>query len=223
MCPLATFLKGLLSDGNPVVNPGPGIPAPSADCEVLLLQAFQRDAWHFPGPQPAFDVAVAMRVATWFYTAAMVYADRSMTPELSSRLLDSSDLEKADAPAHYSADIVLRHLPALHELASGLAEGDPVLISLREMAWRRPLSGVGIQKPLEWGEPDISVLRSHSGIWRLFLDRVISVADSDSLRDESTRSATRFSLGLHPDLAMRLLPFWQDVEPDLLELSSLSR
>jgi|APTNR8051073442_1049403.scaffolds.fasta_scaffold18521_2 hypothetical protein len=223
MCPLATFLKGLFSHGNPVVDPGPAVPAPSADCEGLLLQAYEGDAWHFPGPQPAFNVKVAMRVATWFYTAAMVYADRSMTPELSTRLLDSSDVEKTDASAHYSADIVLRHLPALHELASGLAEGDPVLVSLREMAWRWPLSSVGIQKPLEWGEPDISILRSHSGIWRLFLDRVISFADSESLRDESTRSASRISLGLYPDLAIRLLPYWRDVEPELLELASFSR
>ncbi len=223
MSALANFLKGLFLNGNPVVNPGPEVPAACIDCTSLLREAYERDAWHFPGPQPSFRIDVAERMAIWLYTAAMVYADRSMTPELSMQLLRQTEMDEANGAAHYSADLVLRHLPALHELATGLAEGDPVLVSLREMAWRWPLSSVGIQKPAELGEPDLTALQSHPGLWRLFLDRVISVADSDSLRDRSTRSASRNSLGLHPDLAIQLLPYWRDIEPEILELPSLSQ
>lgn len=223
MSALSPFLKDLFLKGNPKVEPGPHVPDSNADCELLLNQAYKRDSWHFPGPQPPFDVEVAARTATWFYTAAMVYADRSMTGEISSGLLRPFEVEAADASVHYSADIVLRHLPALHELATGLAEGDPVLVSLREMAWRWPLSSVGIKKPADLGYPDLSAIRSHPGLWRFFQDRVISTIDSDSLRDGTTRTATRNSLGLHPELVSQLLPYWSDVEPAALELPSLLR
>lgn len=223
MSALAPFLKDLFVKGNPIVEPGPNIPEPNTDCELLLIQAYKRDSWHFPGPQPPFNMDVAARMATWFYSAAMVYADRSMTGEISSGLLRPFEIEAADASVHYSADIVLRHLPALHELATGLAEGDPILSNLGEMAWRWPLSSVGIKKPANPGYPNLSAIRSHPGLWRLFLDRVISTIDSDCLRDEVTRSATRNSLGLHPELASQLLPYWSDVEPAVIEIPSLLR
>jgi len=223
MSSLATFLKGLFLNGSPVVDPGPAVPSPCPDCESLLLEAYQRDSWGFPGIQPPFRVEPAQQVSVWFYTAAMIYADRSMPPDLSTQLLKPVRFEEADASAHYSADIVLRHLPALHELAVGLADGDPVLVSLREMAWNWPLSSVGIRKHGETGAPDLAAIRSHPALWRLFLDRIVSEADRSLLDDESVRSGSRNSLGLHPELAIQLISFWEDVAPPRLPLQSLSR
>lgn len=220
MSPLTTFLERLFSDGKTLVNPGPQPVLPDAASENLLRKAYLDDAWHFPGKQPALDQAVATNAAVWLYHAAMCYADRSMTADLSERLLAPPAIEHRDASAHYSADLVLRHLPALHELAAGLAEGDPVLTNVKRMAWLWPLSSVGVRLPEPWGAPDVGTVQSHPGLWRLFLDRVIASGEANALRDDVTRAASRHSLGLHPDLALRLLPHWQDVEPRALPLPS---
>ena len=203
-----------------MVGPGPQPPEADAASAALLRRAWQDDAWHFPGTQPAFDEAGASSTAVWFYSAAMCYADRSMTVELSTRLLEPPIFQRINASVHYSVDLVLRHLPALHELASGLAQSDPVLLSLKRMAWLWPLASMGVSLPLDWGLPDTSHLRSHPGLWRLYLDRIIASGDPAALHDDATRSEARLSLGLHPGLVLRLLPHWQAVEPPPLSLPS---
>ena len=152
----------------------------------------------------------------------MCYADRSMREDLCARLLTPAPLTRQDAVAHYSADLTLRHLPALLELTSGLADADPVLVSLRRMAWTWPLSGVGVPWPEEWGSPDLRAIQGHPGLWRLYLDRVIQCGAKSNLRDESTQIAIRERLGNHPELAVRLPAWSEPANPSVLPIPSQS-
>jgi hypothetical protein len=152
----------------------------------------------------------------------MCYADRSMREDLCARLLTPPPVTRQDAVSHYSADLTLRHLPALLELTSGLADADPVLVSLRRMAWTWPLSGVGVPWPEEWGSPDLRAISGHPGLWRLYLDRVIRSGAKSNLREESTQIAIRERLGNHPELAVRLPARWESVNPSALAVHSPS-
>ena len=136
---LADFLTALFKTGEPSVPPGPGALAMSGLARRALARAYEADAWHFPGPQPAWDAPAAETAAQWFASAAMCYADRSMDATTTLRLLAAVPAPPT-AAAHYSADLVLRHLPGLTQLARGLAEDDPAVQAMQRMAWHWPLA-----------------------------------------------------------------------------------
>jgi len=220
--PLATFIDRLFSEGKTVVEPGPEPVSPCPKSAVLLREAWQQELWHFPGQAPDFDPSAALPAAAWLYHAAMCYADRSMTGETCAELLRPPLIPRRDAVAHFCVDLTLRHLPALHGLAVGLSQDDPLLESLRRMAWQWPLSGAGVPGDESWGPPEVQGIASHPGLWRFYLDRITALGDATSMRDEATRLHSRQRLGLHPELAFRLLPHWRKIQPDSLVLPSQS-
>lgn len=186
---------------------GPRIPPVTEEAARVLWKMYEADAWHFPGFQPTFEEAVALRAAVWLYAACLCYADRSIGHKEVEQMLQPLHFPEVGAEAHYAADLIFRHAPALHALAGGLDKEDPLLVALVRLGWQWPLSSPGLSM---WRQapapPDLSVIRSHEGLWRLYLDRVVLNSDRARLADSFTRQAARASLGDHPELAINLYP-----------------
>lgn len=136
-----------------------------------------------------------------FYRLCLALADRTMEDAAVRSLVQVMPPAATTASEALSADLALRHLPELHQLARSLSEGDPLAEVLEAAALRFPLSGVGItlKEP-----PDLALLQGHASLWRLYLDRVIERQDGSRLNDPAVCAGIRDSLGLHPELASKL-------------------
>jgi hypothetical protein len=204
MSALCVFLESL-SSGEVVVRPGPEVPAMDHTAEALLRQLYQADSWHLPGQQLPLRMEAAGKAARWLYAAAMCYADRSIHAATLEQMLQVIPSGGADAATHYSMDLVLRHLPALHDLATALAPADLLTQRLAEQAQQWPLSGVGIP---QLKQPEISVLQSDTGLWRLYLDRCQAQASPAAQVEPGVISAAKDRLGMHPALARKWVAHW---------------
>ncbi|MEZ0275978.1 MAG: hypothetical protein ACAH88_13815, partial [Roseimicrobium sp.] len=101
-----------------------------------------------------------------------------------------------------SADVVLRHLPALYQWAKSLSAADPLVLGMPALAVRFTLSSVGmgaLPEPL-----DITTLKRHESLWRWYIDRVMERQDESRLSDPDVNAAVRDALGTHPSLSSRM-------------------
>lgn len=118
----------------------------------------------------------------------------------------------AAAAAVFSADLCLRHLPAIFRMAQTLSPGDPLLGALQNLAARFPLSGVGIAAGGH-GLPEsdsLPVILSHPGLRQLFLDRILTTRSRDWLHHPQIAEALQQTLGSH---AQTLAPGFQTHPP----------
>lgn len=188
---IALFLKNLFDTGVTSIPPGPTALPMSPAGRRLLHSSYQADACHFPGEMPSYDAAVAEACACWFAAAAMCLVDRSMDEASMRHSLDrSAEIPAANSPsACCSADLVLRYLPGLYQLARQKSESDPLLDCLTSMAQRWPLSSPGVPGSSAPKPEVIQILRSHPGTWRLYLDRVARHRHAEALQEPSVLNA----------------------------------
>jgi hypothetical protein len=98
----------------------------------------------------------------------------------------------------WSADLTLRHLPRLFQLAHHLSHADPLVQQIRQIAADWPLSSVGIAG-LEKLRLDSFV--NHPGLRRLYADRIVAAGDVSRLGDPLIANLLRADLGIHRELA----------------------
>ena len=175
------FFNSLLQSGRPVLDPG-GLPnlrwiqeeisIHPDEFSSTLERLYHQESLSFPGEPPQFRCDAAFWGLSLFFKASCSYSFRELSPEAIARLFDSPPPNWNQPESHYSADLVLRHLPQLLNLTRSLADGDPLVVHLDLLSNLAPFSC-----PLA-GDPNpksVETLLSHSGLSQLWCERLIEV------------------------------------------------
>ncbi|WP_157543790.1 hypothetical protein [Mucilaginibacter paludis] len=173
----------------------------------LMMQFYEADRLEMPFPAPGFDAAAALWAAQYLYHATQLMMLRNLGASVIDEYLQPFS-GPANADAIYSADLILRHLPSLLRLGSGIAPGDELVKRLRQTAAQWPYSSVGLNiEP----EVDTAIIMAHPSLKYTYLDRIIQHADTGRLKGATERAALDEILGMHqpllwPGLELLVLP-----------------
>jgi hypothetical protein len=190
---LSLFLTDLIQDGN-VVVPRTITPLTEEDIAaslVLLRELYDRDVATMPGSAPAFDEEAASWAAGYIFYACQLILLRDVD-DFTAYLYPFSGNRSAEAI--YSVDLMLRFLPDLFRLGSGLAPDDPLVTNLRQTAIDWPYSSIGL-KNIDTGIPEV-ILR-HACLRIAYIDRVISYKDTGRLTGEAEKELLKEVMGDH--------------------------
>lgn len=199
---LALCLQSFLKDGRAVVSPK--APSPEDSDALPFLTDLDRAArQELALPLPAFSAESALWAARLWYQLCRFVVCRDLGEDEINAACSVTCPEGRGPETDWSADLTLRHLPRMFQLARHLSNADPLLKSMRGIAVAWPLSSVGI--------PDLENLSvksfiHDSGLRRLYCDRIIATGDVSRLGDQRVDDALRADLGLHHDLAPALAP-----------------
>jgi MoxR-vWA-beta-propeller ternary system domain bpX4 len=192
---LSNFIQQLLTHGTVSVQSGI-IPFTSADEEVtiqLLQRYYNEDIQEMPGTAAAFNEQAALWAAKYFYIAVQltVLRDEGETV-INEKLLPFG--EAVDASAMYSADLILRYLPALLQLAKGLSPADVLVKVLEQTAALWPFSSVGIETEEIKNE---AVIFSDASLRIAYADRLIAAKDIKRISGPEIKQQILSAAGLH--------------------------
>ena len=194
---LALFLKALAEEGRALVSQSPLANHPSDALEVLRqLDGIARE--EFGAELPQFSPEAALWAARLVYRLCQFTVCRDIGAERIAAVCREACPVARSPEMNWSADLTLRHLPKLFQLARHLSEGDPLVQHLKQIATAWPLSSVGIA-----GLENLSLesFIQHPGLRRLYLDRVVATDDISRLNDPRVSDLLRADLGIHHELA----------------------
>jgi hypothetical protein len=206
---IVDFWNTIHESGDLLVAPpgGPSAATGAVDADAPLRAAVERVEadWRM---ELAFDPptlipAVALWAVELIYQACQCMVYREIDPDsMAAALAVPCPLPPQGAQAAdvcYSADLGLRVLPDVLALARAVSPDDPLVLALREIARRWPLSSVGVQPPLESPPPlDVLAFINHPSLRRLYADRIIARGDASRLPDDDrVRAEVRAALGAH--------------------------
>lgn len=194
---LALFLKALAEEGRAVVSPKPLVSHPADAVEVLRqLDCIAREEWG--GELPQFSPEAALWAARLVYHLCQFTVCRDIGVERIASVCREACPVTRSPETDWSADLTLRHLPKLFQLARHLSEGDPLVQHLKQIASAWPLSSVGIP-----GLENLSLesFIAHAALRRLYVDRIVAVDDTSRLNDPRVSDLLRADLGIHHELA----------------------
>jgi hypothetical protein len=120
----------------------------------------------------------------------------------------------------WSADLTLRWLPDLWQLAAGIAREDPLVVELQRLAAAWPLGSVGVPLTSPPNVAHLALLRTDASLGALYLDRVLAAGDAERMREPWLLERARSAVGAHPHLAGRLQQAIFDVQVAALAASS---
>lgn len=198
---LAEFIAQLRETGVASLSGANWVQAGPLAAEVAKLDAVTRD--EFPGEAPALELPAAAWAAELLHQACLAVVQREVSAEEAARWLAKPCPLPASPAVIYSADLLLRHLPELHQLARRLSARDPVTAGLAQLCGQWPYSSVGVANAgIAEGHPHLAHLAGHAGLRRAYVDRLFARGDlsrlgQNSLIDDELRAA----LGEYPDLA----------------------
>lgn len=194
---LAVFLKILAEEGRAAVSPSPLSPD-SEEAIAVLRQVDERSRNGLALDLPPFSAATALWAAQLFYQLCQFTVCRDIG-EVGIKAACAIPCPEPRGPAvDWSADLTLRHLPKLFQLARHLSHADPLVGQMKQIATEWPLSSVGIPG-LEKLNPGSFIV--HPGLRRLYADRIFTTEDTSRLGDSRIDSQLRSDLGEHRDLA----------------------
>lgn len=171
---------------------------------TVLRQFYEEDVLDMPAGAPAFADAAASWAAQYFYVAVRLTVVRDAGEEVIRSSLPVFNGDQSPENI-YSADLVLRHLPALLELAKGLAPADLLVQELLKTAAQWPFSSVGasLAEPVQ---DDFIFL--HPWLRQVYMDRVMTQQDKKRLHHPGAGACLR-------EIAGDYLPLlWPQLEPD---------
>jgi hypothetical protein len=204
---LELFLIDLLETGE-VILPNEIVDfsaSPADHAVVLLKEYYHSDSLQMPYSTPEFHPKAAVWAAQYMYSALQLLLLRQAGPEEINRLL--TDYEGEGTPEEvYSVDLIMRFLPDVFRLASGLSPEDPLVGKLKEAARCWPFSSIGI------AHENIQVTRNildHPSLRLTYIDRIIEKKDVHRLNGEEERKLLKEVIGkyytkLWPDLNLIL-------------------
>jgi|KBSSwiS6_1023812.scaffolds.fasta_scaffold25456_1 hypothetical protein len=168
----------------------------------LLYKYYEEDKMEMAFDPPVYSEKAAIWAAEYLYKTVQFTILRDAGEDIMNGHLKSYEGEM-NPSAVYSADLMLRYLPKLFELAKGLAPADILVRRLRDTAFTWPLSSVGI----ELGQPvnDETIL-SNASLTYLYIDRIIKEKDKNRLKNEGIVGGIREITGIH------LKTFWPEFE-----------
>lgn len=205
---LTEFASGLFTSGHVVVARG-DLPPVSAepDIQPQITAAYEATLADLPGnntpsaPALTCQPAIAATALRYLYRLCLALADRSLTDEEVQSISAAMPASPTTADELLSADLALRHLPAVYRLARSISEADPLITCLERVATSFPLSTVGIPTHLP---PDLTLLQRHPGLWALYLDRILDAQDETRIAHPAVQRGIQDALGMHSSLAPRL-------------------
>ena len=208
---LSDFISNLLATGKVYVQTQLIIPTEDdrAQTALLLKNWYEQDRLEMPGDAPAFSGVSALWAAEYFFLAVQLTVIRDIAEEELPRLI--VPYAAAQTPeAIYSADLILRCLPALFDLAKGLAPGDKLVSELENLATAWPFSSIGI--PIK-KEVDIDVIFSNPSLKQEYIDRIIQQKNAARITDQTIEDAVRETIGEQSLLVWPELE-WQFINKD---------
>jgi hypothetical protein len=192
---LTAFLQDLLTTGSITLasQPAPFEAADLAAASTLLQDYHAEDCLDLPHTAPAFEAAAALWAAQYLYHAAVLAVVRELDEQAIATYLPAYKGEATPA-AHYSADLSLRYLPDLLQLARGLAPADALVARLRRTAGQWPLSFVGHEPADADAE---AILLAHPALRGAYLDRIIAAHDRARAGQPHLAPLVQATLGAH--------------------------
>ena len=196
-----TFLRQLFENGR-VTVPAAGVPfEPAVECEAEL-RAFDRSArLEFPSGLPDFDLAVAIWAAERLGEICRFIVARAAGPDEIGPALAVACPAAPSPATDYSADLFLRHLPALWTFIERLSPGDPLLGAVARTAAAWPLSSVGMKLAAPPDAGRVGVFAGNPALCGAYADRILATADVSRLGVAAVDRALRDALGAHPELS----------------------
>jgi len=201
---LSIFIQNLVESGAVSVNDA--FDSISTDdlneTQKILEQYYREDIIEMPGTAPAFAAEPALWASNYFYRAVQLTVMRDANEETIKEQLNSFTGE-LNPESIYSADLVLRYLPALFELAKGLAPADILVQELKRAATQWPFSSVGI----ELNEPvNSDIILSHPSLRQAYIDRIIERKDKKRITDQIIVTYIKESTGKY------IRTIWPEIE-----------
>lgn len=203
---LTNFITGLINEGKVQVVPQL-VTFTTEDLDrvtIHLRQYYEDDTQEMPAAAPGLDLAAACWAAGYLYRAVQFILMRELDETTMQQHLLPYTGEHSSA-AIYSADLTLRYLPDLFDLAKGLSPHDPLVKQMQETAQAWPFSAAAIQ--LETNA-DITTIMSHASLKQAYIDRIIHAKDLRKCRQPECYPLVQEALGSYSDI------FWPQFEPD---------
>lgn len=192
---LLDFISHLLGKGEISVTKDL---SPFTDMDQLeamnaLRQAHEIDAVDLPFKAPSFNEEAALWAATYLYRAVQCSLLRDLDEDKVKELLQA--FEGGKTASHiYSADLILRYIPDLWNLAKGLAPDDILVVLLRETAKEWPFSSIGIESVEDL---ELTTILENPCLRITYVDRLIEAKDKERLKDERLIPIIKEILGEH--------------------------
>jgi MoxR-vWA-beta-propeller ternary system domain bpX4 len=201
---LAAFIESLLSEGKVSID---SKLAPFAKDDLkatggILKNYYREDIIEMRGCAPPFAEKAAVWAAQYFYQAVQLTVIRDADEGIIKEKL--FPFEERISPAEiYSADLILRYLPALFDLAKGLSPADILVTTLEKTATDWPFSSVGIEIS---DSSQSEIIFSNSCLAYTYADRIIKHRDLKRAADPIVDRYVREALGTHTSL-------WPEFKP----------
>lgn len=198
--PLALCLAELSHDGRAVVSLDHSA-IDDADALPILeaLHVSTRDEIAIDVPK--FSPAVALWAARLFYQLCRFVVCRDIGQVEIKEVCEVRCPVERGPESDWSADLTLRHLPRVFQLARHLGNGDPLVEEIKKIATAWPLSSVGITG-LE--QPSLDSFVHHPALCRLYADRILAAEDVSRLGDPRIDDLLRSDIGIYHDLSPSL-------------------
>ena len=204
---LARCLQGLVNDGRPAVSMSvsptrapSNVDVDDSDAVPVLqqLDGFAREELALDLPD--FVPSAALWAARLFHQLCRFVVCRDIPIEQINAACAVVCPEGRGPDTDWSADLTLRHLPRLLQLARHLSNADPLVEQIKQVATAWPLSSVGIAG-LGETKLDLESFIHHPGLRRLYADRIFAAGDLSRLGHPQLDELLRADLGLHRELA----------------------
>lgn len=199
---LSNFIHQLLTTGTVSVPAAIGTISEADKFATiqLLEQYYQEDIQEMPGTAPAYNPQAAYWGAKYFFRAVQLAVLRDEGEAVINEKLVAFT-ETVDAAAMYSADLILRYLPSLLQLAKGLSPADILVKKLELTAAAWPFSAAGIETRVLSNE---AVIFSDPSLRITYLDRLITSKDIKKIKGTEMQEQLISATGLH------LETFWPE-------------
>jgi hypothetical protein len=211
---LAFFLQALANDGRVLVSADP-LAAPDESVISSLHELNQRAQSELSAEAPEFSHETALWAATLLYQICQFVVCRDLgEAQIAAAFAPECPVSRGPG-TDWSADLTLRHLPALFRLTRHLSSGDPLVQELKTFAATWPLSSVGVP---DLPQPNLDSFINHPTLVRLYADRVVTAGDTSRLGDPFIDELLRADLGIHhnlaPEFAAKLFPKPNDTKTE---------
>jgi hypothetical protein len=169
-------------------------PEEARSVQRMLGTSHAQAVLDFPGSGIEFHPEAAIWGAILLFRAAFLTSFREIEGSEIAALLQAVPMpDGANPSAHFSADLSLRHWPALYRMARARSEDDPLVKSIHELAGSFPLSSLGMNIGIRSDSP---VLR-HAGLRQFFAERALELADHAGLSVPEIADYIRSKLGAY--------------------------
>ncbi|PSL23658.1 hypothetical protein [Chitinophaga ginsengisoli] len=204
---LTEFISSLINEGKVTVAPfiKPFDPDDIRLANVHLKQHYDDDSTDMPGQVPPYDPEAALWAACYLYRAVQFIQIRRLgEDDIKAHLLPFTGVHSPSAV--YAADLTLRYMPGLFDLAKGLGPGDPLVKELEIMAAQWPLSMAAVAAIVP---EDLSLIMQHPSLKIAYIDRIIHARDFRKCRHPECLPLVQEALGSHAAI------LWPEFEIDL--------